>query len=162
MKTLSLTIALIITLSFTNTDKGLTVGENAPKIALPNIENKTVELSSLEGKVVLVTFWASWCRYCKNDITQTLIPLYEKYRNQGFEIYSVSLDENAQNWSAFSSANKINWTNVIDPGGFKSENTIKYGIERVPQNFLINKDGQLIAKDLKAKDLESEIKELLN
>ncbi len=173
MKTLSLIIVFLITLSFTDADKDLLVGKIAPKIALPDIENNTVELSSLNGKVVLVTFWASWCKYCKNDIIHTLIPLYKKHNNKDFEIYSVSLDNNMQKWSNFSSENQINrtkgisrdnlpWINVSDLKGFSSPTANKYKVSRIPTTYLLDKSGKLIAMNPSYEELIKNLSQLLS
>ncbi len=162
MKTLSLITILIGVLSFSTYENELVTGKALPEISLPDLENNTVELSSLQGKVVLVTFWASWCKYCKNDINSTLIPLYEKYKDEGFEIYSISLDTDGKKWCEYLSNKQIGWINVIDSDGFKSETARKFGIDRVPQNFLVNADGSLAAKDISATELENELKKLFN
>ncbi len=135
-------------------------GYDAREIALPSVTGDTLRLSSLRGKVVLLDFWASWCPPCRASNRQ-LVKLYPKFKAKGFEIFSVSLDEEKKNWTRAISKDKISWLQVIDPRGWDAQTAINWNISALPTSFLIDKDGKLIAMDLEGKDLEKALKDIL-
>ncbi len=136
-------------------------GEMAAEIALPTITGDTLKLSSFKGKVVLLDFWASWCGPCRYA-NKNLARIYDKYRSKGFEIFSVSLDKEPEEWMKAIKKDKIKWKQVIDPGGWETPTAQSWNIFELPTSFLIDKDGRLLAMDLEGKDLEKALKELLN
>jgi peroxiredoxin len=136
-------------------------GYDAPEIALPSMNGDTIRLSSLKGKVVLLDFWASWCRPCRASNKQ-LVKLYPKYKAKGFEIFGVSLDEDKMDWKNAIQSDKINWIQVNDNGGkWNAKTAIQWNIEAIPTSYLINKKGKLVAVDLEGKGLEKALKDLL-
>jgi peroxiredoxin len=135
-------------------------GYKAPEVALPTANGDTIRLSSLKGKVVLLDFWASWCGPCRVS-NKGLVKLYPKYKEKGFEILGVSLDEDLSDWQKAVKKDKINWLQVIDKGGWESGTVNQWRISAIPTSYLINKDGILIAMDLEGKNLEKALQELL-
>lgn len=121
------------------------------------MEGNTVSLSSLKGKVVLIDFWASWCGPCRTA-NKNLKKLYNKYKDKGFEIYGISVDYNTKAWKKAIKADKINWIQVYDEGGLIAD---KWRVSYLPTGFLLNKQGNIIAKDLDGKELEDKLIELL-
>ncbi|MBK5272148.1 MAG: TlpA family protein disulfide reductase [Bacteroidia bacterium] len=135
-------------------------GYYAPEIALPGVSGDTIRLSSLKGKVVLLDFWASWCAPCRIS-NKHMVKLYPKYKEKGFEILGISLDDNMKGWLKAVKKDKISWLQVIDRGGWEAQTAIKWKIESIPTSYLIDKEGRLIDMDLEPKDLEKKLKELL-
>ena len=133
----------------------------APEIALPNPSGKILKLSELKGKVVLVDFWASWCGPCRAE-NPNVVKMYEKFKDKGFTIYSVSLDEDATKWKEAIVKDKLTWTNhVSDFKGWKSSVVANFGIEGIPYTVLLNKEGKIIGKNLRGEKLEETLNELL-
>jgi thiol-disulfide isomerase/thioredoxin len=131
------------------------------EIALPSLDGDTIRLSDQQGKVILVDFWASWCGPCRIS-NRYLVKLYDKYREKGFEIFGVSLDQNIKAWERAVKKDKIKWLQVIDRGGWQSKTAMHWNIYQLPTSYLIDKDGRLIARDPEVQDLEKILKELLN
>ena len=135
----------------------LAVGSDAPEINLPNPDGKNIKLSSLRGKYVLIDFWAAWCRPCRME-SPNMIKLYNKYNKKGFEIYSVSLDQTKEAWvSAIEKDGLGKWTHVSDLQYWNSAAGKTYGLESIPFTVLINKEGKIIAKGLRGKQLEAKL-----
>ena len=129
-------------------------------IKLPDVKGDSVSLASLKGKVVLLDFWASWCMPCR-AANKKLARLYGKYKPQGFEIFSVSIDNRKRDWMKAIEKDKITWLQVNDPQESGAQSAINWGISVLPTTFLINKNGDVVAIDPTEKQLESSIKNLL-
>ncbi|PTS91989.1 hypothetical protein DBR11_27710 [Pedobacter sp. HMWF019] len=127
-----------------------------PDFTLPDREGKSFKLSSLKGKLVLVDFWASWCGPCRKE-NPNLVKAYEKYHSQGFEIVGVSLDDKKEAWIKAIDADKLTWIHVSDLKGWKSNLAKEYGIRSIPTNFLVDRNGKIIAKDLRGEALEKKL-----
>ena len=135
-------------------------GYPAAEIALPTAKGDTIRLSSLKGKVVLLDFWASWCRPCRTA-NRGLAKIYNKYKSKGFEIYSVSIDTEKDEWVKAIRQDKIKWLQVNDPGKWDAKTAIDWNIYGLPTTFLIDKEGVLLAMDLEGEALEKAVKELV-
>lgn len=114
------------------------------------------KLSSLKGKYVLVDFWASWCGPCRAE-NPHLLKAYNQLKEKNFEVVGVSLDETKAAWLNAVKQDGMPWIQVSDLKGFKSDLAIKYGITAIPQNFLINPEGSIIAKNLRGEDVDRQI-----
>jgi len=143
-----------------STSAQVKVGQMAPDIALPDASGSVVKLSSLKGKVVLVDFWASWCRPCRASIP-AVVKLYDAYKTKGFEVYGVSIDEKKKSWLNAIREDNINYTQVNDKAGWYAKVTEVYGVNEIPSTFLLNKNGEVVAVNLEGAELEKKINELL-
>lgn len=125
-------------------------------------DGKEISLSDYagKGKYVLIDFWASWCPPCRDEMP-AIVDLYKKYKNKGFEIVGVSIDDNNDNWKKGIADLKITWPQMSDLKGWKSPLAETYGVTNIPQMFLLDKDGNIIAKNLDAKKLAVKLQELL-
>ena len=147
--------------------KPLAYGQIAPNFTLPDLNNKSVQLSSFKGKVVLIDFWASWCKPCRIE-NPKLVKLHNNYFQAGFEILSVSLDGTQRQkdprkaWTeAIEQDNLSNFTHVSELNGWGTKVRALYNLSSIPHTILIDKEGRIAGKNLKGQDLENKIKELL-
>ncbi len=131
------------------------------EIALPGVNGDTLKLSSLKGKVLLLDFWASWCGPCRASNKQ-VVKLYSRYNNTGFEILSVSLDENKKDWVKAISKDKLTWLQINDAGGWDAKTAIDWNIFQIPTTFLVDRNGRIVAMDLEKGDLEKALVNLLD
>ena len=134
-------------------------GAIAPEISLPDPDGKTQSLSSLRGKIVLVDFWAGWCAPCRRE-NPNLVKAYNKYHSKGFEIFQISLDKTKPEWVAAIKQDGLNWIHVSDLKYWSSPVARQYGIESIPANYLLDKDGKIIGSNLRGADLEAELDKL--
>ncbi|MEZ4842651.1 MAG: TlpA disulfide reductase family protein [Bacteroidia bacterium] len=139
----------------------LEIGGEAPDIQLASPTGETVSLYSLRGKVVLIDFWASWCGPCRRE-NPNVVKLYNEYKEKGFEIYSVSLDQDASRWQAAIAQDKLTWTHVSDLRGWKSSAAALYRVTGIPQTYLLDKNGIIIGKGLRGAELEQKLSEIFN
>ena len=138
------------------------IGAMAPELAFENPEGKIMKLSDLRGKVVLIDFWASWCRPCRME-NPNVVAAYKKYNSKGFEVFSVSLDRDKASWMKGIKDDGLIWPNhVSDLGYWNSQGAKIYGVSSIPATFLINKEGKIVAKNLRGAALENALKELLD
>lgn len=127
-----------------------------------NQDDKDVSLSDYvgKGKIVLVDFWASWCGPCIKTLPE-MIKIYQKYKNKGFEIVGVSLDNEKTAWENATKKHQITWPQFSNLQGWTDEAAQAYGINSIPATFLIGKDGIIIEKNPEVKTLELKLEELL-
>ena len=135
-------------------------GTMAPDLDFPSPDGKNIKLSDLRGKIVLIDFWASWCGPCKAALPH-VVGLYNKYKDKGFDIYSVSADQQKERWTkAISDYNQI-WPNhVSDLKGWGSEALKKYGVRSIPFTVLVDEEGKIIATNLRGAQLDAKLKEI--
>ena len=145
-----------------NKMKGL-IGQTAPELSLPDPNGKEVKLSSFRGKYVLVDFWASWCKPCREE-NPTVVKAYNKYKDKNFTILGVSLDRPGQKdeWMKAVMKDNLTWTQVSDLMFWNSPVVQLYGIEGIPYNVLVDPYGKIIAESLRGPALEAKLGELLN
>jgi thiol-disulfide isomerase/thioredoxin len=145
---------------------GTNVGDKAPELIYKSPEGKDIALSSLRGKMVLIDFWASWCRPCRAE-NPNVVRAYKEYKDkkfqngEGFTVYGVSLDRNKEYWINAIKADNLTWTHVSDLKYWNSEAARKYRVRSIPSNFLIDGDGIIVAKNLRGVRLEQTLKKLL-
>ena len=159
LKSFFLFLFLITLFSTVNAQPGQ--GMQAKEIALPSVNGDTIRLSSLKGKIVLLDFWASWCGPCRAS-NKNLVKLYSKYKDKGFEIFAVSLDDDKGKWQKAIKQDKISWQQVNEGGGWEAKTAQVWNINAIPTSYLIDKQGRLIAMDLEGKELEKALKELID
>ncbi|MCP4101673.1 MAG: TlpA family protein disulfide reductase [Lentisphaerae bacterium] len=127
---------------------------------MPNENGELTKLSGFEGKLILLDFWASWCGPCIKEYP-ALRKAYSKFNNDGFEIVSVSEDQTKEIWLKSIEKNELNWVNLWQDNGRKADPYLIYGINGIPDNFLINEKGIIVARNLRSEKLISKIEEEL-
>ena len=133
-------------------------GNPAMDIALPDPQGDTIRLSDLKGQVVLLDFWASWCKPCRLE-NPNVVSMYQKYGKEGFTVYSVSLDNNRDKWLAAISKDKLSWPNhVSDLKGWKSAGGAIYGVKSIPFTVLIDREGNIVGTNIRGPELENQLK----
>lgn len=140
--------------------KGVAVGDEAPDFTLNSPEGQDIALSSLRGKYVLIDFWASWCGPCRME-NPNVVKLYNKYKDKGFAIYGVSLDKDKAAWLGAIKKDGLTWTHGSDLKFWNSAVAQTYGVNAIPATYLLDKEGKVIAKNLRGPSLEAKISELL-
>lgn len=134
------------------------VGAQAPDFTLDHLGETPVALSSLQGKYVLIDFWASWCQPCMIELPN-VIEQYNAYKDKGFEIYGVSLDRSGEAWMNTIEEKQMEWINGWDQEGQVAN---QYGVTGIPTTILLDKEGKIIAKNLRGPALKEKLAELLD
>jgi thiol-disulfide isomerase/thioredoxin len=136
----------------------INIDGNAPNISLVNPQGKILNLDSLRGKVVLIDFWATWCGPCRGEIP-FLKKAYEKYHANGFEIFSVSSDRDIDAWKRFIVAQGMNWQHVIESANAEASRI--YMVNSIPRTYLIDRNGKIIAMNLRGEALLAKLAEVV-
>lgn len=171
MKIISIRLLLLFAISISilqtarsQVKEGVAIGDKAPEITQTSPSGTEMSLSELKGKLVLIDFWASWCGPCRRE-NPHVVKAYNEYKDkqfvngEGFAIFGVSLDNNAERWKEAIERDKLTWPHhVSDLMGWKSAAAALYKVNSVPANFLIDKDGVIIARNLRGSVLENTLK----
>jgi peroxiredoxin len=164
-KTLGIIIISLLLLNFVAALIGKTpqkhsprIGEIAPEIDLPTLDDKKLKLSSFRGKLVLVDFWASWCAPCRLE-NRVLARVYRDFEAKGFVVFSVSLDSDKADWQAAIQKDRLVWnTHFSDLQGWENQAALQYKIEQIPTNYLLDKTGKIIAMNLRGEEIENHVR----
>jgi len=134
--------------------------KQAPELSLPDMNGKSITLSSFKGKYVLVDFWASWCLPCRRE-NPNVVEAYNKYKYKNFTILGVSLDKQKDDWLGAVEADKLSWTQVSDLKEWSSAAVSTFNFNGIPFNVLVDPDGKIIAQSLRGDSLEKKLEEVL-
>ncbi|WP_249219679.1 peroxiredoxin [Chitinophaga sp. HK235] len=135
------------------------IGATAINFTQNNVSGKAIQLTDYRGKYVLLDFWASWCGPCRAE-NPNVLDNYEKYHKKGLEILAVSLDDKKAAWLKAIKDDGLTWEHVSDLKGWKNEVAKEYNIRAVPSNFLLDKDGKILAVNLRGEELTQKLEEI--
>ncbi|WP_342647178.1 TlpA disulfide reductase family protein [Mucilaginibacter sp. CSA2-8R] len=141
--------------------KSIRIGADMPDFSASDTSGHPITLKQLRGKYVLLDFWAAWCTPCRR-LNPELVKIYNQFKEKPFIILGVSLDKERRFWVAAIKKDKLPWLQVSDLKQWNSAIAQLYGVQAIPQNFLISPDGKLVVKNLRSKALEDKLSALLN
>jgi len=141
--------------------KSFSIGGTAPDFTQKTPEGTDLKLSDLRGKVVLVDFWASWCGPCRRE-NPNVVKMYNEYKEKGFEILGVSLDNNKDRWLQAIKQDGLTWLHVSDLKYWQNEVAQMYGVRSIPHTILLDQEGKIIARNLRGAALEEKLGEIFN
>lgn len=139
--------------------KAIAIGSSAPSFEGNTPDGRIVKLSDYKGKVVLIDFWASWCVPCRKANPE-IVKIYEKYKDKNFDILGVSLDNNVEKWKNAIKDDNLTWQHISDLKGWDSDFAVLYNVESIPQGFLLDAEGKIIAKNLDPEALDAKLAEI--
>ena len=134
--------------------RSVQVGQPAPDFTMPTIDDKTIKLSSLKGKYVMIDFWASWCQPCRQE-NPNVVKMYNKYKSKNFTILGISLDKDPVAWKQAVQQDGLSWTHASELSDFDGPTVRAYQVQAIPASFIIDPSGKIIAKNLRAEELDS-------
>ncbi len=146
----------------TQVEEGTEVGMHYIDISLPGTDGETVRVSDYvaKNKYTLIDFWASWCPPCRAEMPN-IVSAYAEYHDKGLEVVGVSLDNKKEAWTAAITALQMPWPQMSDLKGWDCEGAALYGVRSIPSNVLVDQQGIIVAKNLRAEGLQQTLAELL-
>lgn len=142
-------------------NKDVKIGDQYANFVMKDKDGTPKELSKLIRKVTLLEFWASWCGPCREE-NPNLVKTYEKYKPKGFEIVAISLDKDKKKWLAAIEKDGLMWAQFCDFGVWESKTALMYGVYALPENFLIDKNGKIVARNIRGEELNKKLTELIS
>jgi len=139
--------------------KKVDIGKQAIDFSSTTPDGQQLKLSAFYGNYLLLDFWASWCGPCRRE-NPNLVKVYAKFKSKGFTIFSVSLDQKKENWVEAIAKDNLTWTHVSDLKFWESAPAKLYAVRNIPSNFLIDPQGNIIARNLRGEDLEKKLDEI--
>lgn len=133
--------------------KRVEIGDSLKDFELPNTNGQLLSTEEFRGSLMLIEFWASWCKPCRKSFPE-LLSIAKTYKDSNFKVLGVSIDQNKDKWLKAIEDDKLTWPNVIDTGGEFGKTATDFGIFAIPNNFLIDKTGKVIAKDIPLEELK--------
>ncbi len=139
------------------------IGSKAPQFSGPDPQGKELALNELLGKVTLIDFWAAWCKPCRDE-NPNIVRVYNKYRDQGFNVIGISLDRQDQKdrWIKAIEDDKLDWPQISNLQFWDEPIAQLYGIRAIPAAFILDENGVIVARDVRGPDLERVVEELLS
>lgn len=147
-------------LDYITLNKNVKIGDKYANFLQQDKYGKSINLSDFGGKIILLEFWGSWCGPCREGNPQ-LVKIYNDFNDKGFEILGVAAETNKEQWLKAIDTDKLPWTNVTDLNGDKNKAALIYGVSYYPTNFLIDRTGTIIAKDLSGEKLREQLLKIL-
>ncbi len=145
---------------FLDLNKQPQIGEKYVDFTMKDQNGESKSLSDYAGQLVLLEFWASWCGPCRSE-NPNLVKTYEKYKPHGFEVFAVSLDQEKEHWLDAISSDGLNWPQVSELNGSDNKASLIYGVNGIPDNFLLNAEGVIVGRNLRGDALDRTLAELI-
>lgn len=136
------------------------VGKTAPDFSAATPNGKTLSLKQAKGKVTIIDFWASWCGPCRKE-NPNVVAMYNKLHDKGLNIIGVSLDKDDAKWKAAIEKDNLTWQHISNLQGWDEPIAVQYGVTSIPATVILDKNGVIVARNLRGEELKAKIEELL-